>query len=246
MAAGEVVAAAERDRLAHHLLKRPGLVVDMAQLQQRRPIAWDQKRPTGQQSREHPLLPVVQGVVRTEHHREGHRGGREAACGMGGSQQVLAEQLVQAVLVLVGTPFVAVLFADRQHVGGGVDHSGAGEHVVAGAAFEQLQHDLDVGRVVGGEVVDAVPVGAAQRVAQRLVVGAVPDQATDPGWQLGGGAAAVAHGDVVSRPHQLMHQRPAVELGAAHHQNPHRDHPGGGRAGIRSGGAGISRWPGRR
>ena len=189
----------------HDLLEGAGLVVDMSHLEQGLAVSGHEHGPAGEQPGEHAQLTVGQGVVGPDHHRERHRRGGEPAVGVGSEQPVLAQQLVQAVLVLVRPPVVGEVLGDREDVGGGVGDRGAGEHVVAGpAASEQLEHDLDVLGVVGGDVVHAVPLGAAKYFAEPIVVGAVGDEPSHRAREIRLGPAPVADGDVVTGPDQLV------------------------------------------
>ncbi len=146
---------------------------------------------------------------------------REPVLGVGLEQQILAEQLVEPVLVLVGAPLVGMLLGDGQDCAGGVDHRGAGEDVVADPVAEDVDHHLDVSGVVRGDVLHAVPVTAADGLAQGLVVRAVGDETPHAIREHRIASAPVADGHVVAGADQLVHQGPAVELRAPHHQHLH-------------------------
>ena len=153
-----------------------------------------------------------------EHHRErGDRGG-EAALAVLAQQDVLAQDLVHAVLVLALAAVERMVLGDRQQIRRRIDDGGAREHVVPGAPAQQLAHQLRVLGAIGADVEHAVPVAARERRAQCGRIGAVGDQARDAARQLGRGLAAVAHAHVVSGAHELAHEREPVELRAAHHE----------------------------
>ena len=180
LAAGEVVPAPERRRPAHQHPQGPGLIVHVAHLAERGAVTRDQDGPAGQEPGHHSLLPVGDDVAWSEDHRQGDDGGGEPAPAVGRQQQILAEQLVQAVFALLGTAVDGVILGDRQDVGGRVDDRRGDEHIVPDPPVEQLDHDFDVLWVVGAHIVHAVEILAGENLTQPAVIGTVGNQPAHP------------------------------------------------------------------
>ena len=227
---GDVVAAPHGHRSTADGLHGPGLVVHVADLEDRRAVAGDQDGSAGLQAGEHALLPIGNDVAGPVDHREVDDGGREAVVIPGLGQYVLAEELVAAVLDLGVAALRGVVLGDGQVVRCRVDHRRACEHVLAGPPVEELNHEPYVVGVVGAHVQHHVELEAAQDLAHLVVVGPVGEEAVDAVRQRRLGPAPVHDGHVVSAAGQLVDQRQAVELRAAHHQHsqgvaPHVETP---------------------
>ena len=221
MLPGDVVATPHGRRSPGYRLQGPGLVVHVADLEDRRAVAGDQDGPPGLQAGEHALLPVRDDVAGPVDHREVHDGRREAVVVACLGQHVLAEELVAAVLDLGVAALRGVVLGDGQVVRCRVDHRRACEHVLAGPPVEELNHEPYVVGVVGAHVQHHVELEAAQDLAHLVVVGPVGEEAVDAVRQRRLGPAPVHDGHVVSAAGQLVDQRQAVELRAAHHQHSH-------------------------
>ena len=178
VAAGQVVAAAERDRLAHQHAQRARLVVDVTDLPEVVPspgISTGRPRASRTNMRCSRSGRMLCGPKTIENADDR---GREAALA------VLAQQDGPRTgsccspysfwRSLRSTGWSSVIGSRSL---GRVDHGRAREHVVPGAAAQQLAHALRVLGAVGADVVHAVPVAARERRAQRSRVGAIGDQA---------------------------------------------------------------------
>jgi hypothetical protein len=104
--------------------------------------------------------------MRSEYHRQTHRSCREAVLAVRAHEQVFAQQLVAAVLVLLRAAVHRKILVNGQQLRGRVDHRRADEYVVPGAAAEVLEHEGDVLGPVGRHVLHDVVVLAAERGAQ--------------------------------------------------------------------------------
>ena len=227
MLPGEVVALTHGRRRPGNGLQGPGLVVHVADLEDRRAVAGYQDGSPGLQAGEHALLPVRDDVARSVDHREVDDGRRKALVDVGMPQQVLTEEFVAAVLDLGVAAFRGMVLGDGQMIGRRVDHRRAGEHVLASPPSEDLHHESDVVRVVGAHVHHDVVLAATQDLAHLVVVGPVGEEAVEAVRQRRLGLAPVHDGDLVSAADQLVYQRQSVELRAAHDEHVHEITPEG-------------------